>query len=449
MIISRVALSSCLFAACLGRAAGQLPRDTPQNQGFSPVRLGTLDRRFADGVAKGEIPGAVVMIARNGKLVYDNAFGYADQGAGTPMTEDTVFALASMSKPVTSVAAMILVEEGLLSLDEPVSRYLPELKGLQVLQEQRDASGNVSYALVPAQREPTIQDLMRHTSGFVYGQFGNGPVHKAYMKVDVWSGDLSIPLSEMITRLSKQSLAHQPGTTFEYSISTDVLGRVIEVVSGKPLNQFIAEHVAGPLHLRSLLFHVDAGQPFAWDPKLSGPPRGSAAQSVAANPLRAALEARIHADPPGLSGGGGLFATAGDYLRFAQMLLNGGELDGVRILSPKSVMLMTSDHLSGTAVVPQEMKTFLGIIAPSPEMGQGFGLGFAVRTMPGHNPLPGSVGDFYWAGITGVYFWVDPAQKLVAVSLMAQSQDDIKGLYWQRARQLVYQALETPYPEKP
>ena len=420
-----------------------LPLDTPENQGFSAVRLAKLEERYRYGVSAREIPGAVVMIARNGKLIYAKQFGYADRPSQIPMTLETVFALASMTKPITSVAAMMLVEEGRICLNEPVSRYLPELASLKVLTERIDSTGSVSQTLEPVEREPTVQDLMRHTSGFIYGQFGNGPLHKAYMEANVWSMNFDVPLAQTITRLSRMPLASQPGSTFDYSISTDVLGRVVEVVSGKLLGEFIRDRIAVPLGLRSLKFYVDVDAPFAWDPLFDTshdlhPPEVQSS--------RASTDERIHQDPGDYSGGGGMFGTAGDYLRFAQMLLNGGLLDGQRVLSSKSVALMTSNHLGPRVEIPHNIRALLRLMAPSAEMGQGFGLGFAVRTAPGRNPAPGSVGDFYWGGASGVYFWVDPEQKLIVLSLTAQSKFETKVLYRQLARQLVYQSLEDVYP---
>ncbi len=420
-----------------------LPLDSPEDQGFSVARLERLGERYQYGVSAHEIPGAVVMIARNGKLIYAKPFGYADRPSQVPMTLETVFGLASMTKPITSVAAMVLVEEGRICLNEPISRYLPELDGLKVLTERTDSSGSVSQTLEPVERQPTIQDLMRHTSGFIYGQFGNGPLHKAYMEANVWSMNFDVPLAETITRLSRMPLANQPGSTFDYSISTDVLGRVVEVVSGKLLGQFITDRIASPLGLRTLKFHVDVDASFAWDPLFDPSPDP---HSPEVQPTRATTDRRIHQDPGDYSGGGGMFGTAGDYLRFAQMLLNGGILDGNRVLSSKSVALMTSNHLGPHVDIPHNIRALLRFIAPSPEMGQGFGLGFAVRTAPGRNPAPGSVGDFYWGGASGVYFWVDPEQKLIALSLTAQSKFETKVLYRQLARQLVYQALEDVYP---
>ena len=423
-----------------------LPKASAESQGFSAERLRRLDVRFQAGVDAGEIPGAVVLLARNGKLIYQRAFGYADRPAAIRMSEDTVFSLMSLTKPVTSVAAMLLVEEGLLCLDEPVSRYLPELQSLNVLQENVDAAGAITRTLETPFRQPTVQDLLRHTSGFVYGQFGAGPVHQAYMEANVWSTAFDVPLGETIARLARMPLASEPGTTFEYSISSDVLGRVIEVVSGEPLDVFIEQRIASPLDLPSLRFHVEPDTPFAWDPACD--PAASGASGAELNPLRAHTEARKRSQAGCFSGGGGMFSSASDYLRFAQMLLNDGELEGTRLLSAKSAMLMRSNHLPLQTVVPENIRALLRLMAPTSEMGQGFGLGFAVRTAAGRNPAPGSLGDFYWGGASGTYFWADPEQRLVALSFTAQSHFETKVLYRQLLRQLVYQAIEDVYPAR-
>jgi CubicO group peptidase (beta-lactamase class C family) len=428
-----VIASAVLFAGALAHAQSLATRPADQ-EGFSTERLAALDRRFQAGVDAGEIPGAVVMIARNGRLVYERAFGFASRADRTPMTTGTLFRLASMTKPVTSVATMQLAEQGRLTLQEPIATYLPELKGLKVAVEVTDpATGKRQLTHVAAERQATVQDLLRHTSGFVYGQFGDGPVHKAATEARIGSPESTT--GEMIGRLAKLPLAHQPGTTFEYSVSTDVLGRLVEVVSGQPLDQYIEQHIAKPLGLRSFAFKVPPGYTLALTPDEPGGEGGAQA-----------ARART---PAFLSGGGGMYATAGDYMRFAQMLLNGGELDGVRILSPKTVALMTSNHLPPCVVIPPNMRSLLSIIAPTQEMGQGFGLGFAVRTAAGHNPMPGSVGEYYWAGISGVYFWVDPQERLVVVSMTAQGKTDVRIRYRQLARQLVYQALTTSNPPLP
>ena len=238
----------------------------PERHGFDSARLQRLSSRYQQGVSEGEIPGAVILIARNNEPIYEKAFGFSDRLSRVPMTLDTVFALASMTKPVTSVAAMLLVEEGRLGLDEPVSRYLPQLSALQVLAERGTAGGAGGWTLEPAVRELTVQDLLRHTAGFVYGQFGDGPVHKAYREANVWSADLSVTKADCLARLATMPLAHQPGTTFEYSVATDVLGYVVEAVSGKALDDFVSERISKPLGLGSFKYHVDPAAPIAWDP---------------------------------------------------------------------------------------------------------------------------------------------------------------------------------------
>jgi CubicO group peptidase (beta-lactamase class C family) len=430
------ALVSPILVATVVVVSGQsLAKSTPEKQGISTERLGRLERRLQAGVDAGEIPGAVVMIARNGQLVYERAIGFASRADKVPMTTGTLFRLASMSKPVTSLAVMQLADEGKLTLNEPIATYLPELKDLKVGVEVTDGSGKPQMTLVAAERQPTVQDLLRHTSGFVYAQFGNGPVHRAYGAARIGSNDATN--AELVSRLAKLPLAHQPGTTFEYSVSTDVLGRLVEVVSGETLDQYVERHIARPLGLKSFSFRVGPEYTLALGPD---DPTGEAGKKVAAGRAKA---------PAFLSGGGGMYSTGPDYLRFAQMLLNGGELDGVSVLSRKSVALMSSNHLPPCTVFPPNMRSLLSIIAPTPEMGQGFGLGFAVRVAPGRNPLPGSVGDFYWAGITGVYFWVDPQERMVAVLMTAQGRADIRIRYRQLTRQLVYQALVTSNPPLP
>lgn len=421
-----------LFAGAAVAHAQSLANRPADKEGVSTDRLAALDRRYQAGVDGGEIPGAVVMVARNGRLVHERAFGFASPADRTPMTTRTVFRLASMTKPITSVAIMQLVEQGRLILHDPIAAYLPELKDLKVSVDAPDpATGKRQLTLVAADRQPTVQDLLRHTSGFVYGQFGDGPVHKAYVEARIGASEFTT--AEMITRLAKLPLAHQPATTFEYSVSTDVLGRIVEVVSGETLDQYVERHIAKPLGLGSFGFKVQPGYTLALAPNESG----EGGKQVA--------EARART-PAFLSGGGGMYATGGDYMRFAQMLLNGGELDGVRILSPKTVALMTSNHLPPCVVYPRNMTSLLSIIAPTPEMGQGFGLGFAVRVAQGHNPLPGSVGEYYWAGISGVYFWVDPQERLIVASMTAQGRTDMRIRYRQLARSLVYQALEKSNP---
>jgi len=418
-----------LIALASGATAAPLIHVSPEEVGFSSARLARVDEFYNNAVATGEIPGAVVLIARSGKVLYERAVGYADRATGTPMATDTVFWIASMTKPVTSVAVMTLVENGRLNLEDKIETYIPELKNLTVGVESTDsASGKRSLTLIAAERQPTVQDLLRHTSGFVYGGLGPTLVHKAY--VDAHVLDNSITSAEMVTRLSKLPLAHQPGSTFEYSLSIDVLGRLIEVISGMPLDRYIEEHVAQPLGLQSLKFHVDPGRHWAWS-------------AIAASFFFKDVDARtaVRANPTFLSGGGGMYCAAEDYARFALMLLNGGEYGGIRILAPKTVALMTHNHLGPAVTVPDYMRSLLLDIAPTSEMGQGFGLGFAVRTDEGRNPLPGSAGDFYWAGAGGTYFWIDPREHLVVVAMLAVANPELERKYRQYSRQLIYQAM--------
>jgi len=288
-------------------------------------------------------------------------------------------------------------------------------------------TGAQTLALEDAQRPMTVQDLLRHTSGLVYGPFGNTPVHQAYNKANLF--DNGQTLTEFVTKLSKLPLAHQPGTVWEYGMSIDVLGRIVEVVSGMPLDQFVAERITKPLGMKDTAFYVAPEQA----PRLAEPQvdRATGKRSSTVDPAENLTKAKVK----WFSGGGGLLSTAEDYSRFCQMLLNGGELTGVRLLAPKTIAVMTSDQLlPGMALAGFED------MAPIPALGQSFGLGFAVRTKLGPNPLDGSVGDYFWAGIHGTYFWVDPEKKLFVV-FMVQMPWDQAGPYRRALREMVYGAM--------
>lgn len=401
----------------------------PGSAGFSSARLQRLTEKFEGDVRAGVIPGAVVLIVRNGKVAYFRAFGERDKAANAPMKTDSIFRIASMTKPVTTVAALLLVEEGRLQLADPVSRYLPELKQLQVGVEKVDAAnGERTLVLEPARREMTVQDLMRHTSGITYGPFGDSLVQRAYRAANTMDDQQTN--AEMLTKLSKLPLAYQPGTMFEYSMSTDVLGRIVEVVAGKDLNQFVAERITKPLHLTNTGFLLDREQ----TARLAEPQRNKNNTPIVVgyNPAR---------PPKWFSGGGGLLSTAEDYARFSQMLLNGGELDGTRILSRKMVQLMTSDHLPpdiGYGAFTLE----LGLTAPLPQLGQGYGLGVGVRKEQGRSPVPGSIGDYFWGGATGPYYWIDPQEQLIAIMMMQEPNTQRRTYYRSVMRNLVYQALQ-------
>ena len=402
-----------------------LPRAKPEAVGLSSERLKRLTARFEQGVATGEIPGAIVWVSRRGKVAYEQTFGLRDPQAGAPMRADAIFRIASMSKPITSLAIMMLMERGQLGLSDAVAQYLPEFADLKVGKPVTGADGQTRFELEPLQRAMTIQDLLRHTSGLAYGFTGVHPIKQAYNQAKV--GSPRDTNAQLITKLAQLPLLHQPGAAWEYSVSTDVLGRIVEVVSGQTLDAFVAEHITGPLKMVDTGFFAPASQAErAAYPQPEGPDKQ---MPVVPKPTD---------DQAFKSGGGGMVSTMADYARMAQFWLNFGELDGVRLVSRKTVELMTSDHLPpGTPMGPE--MNFFGSHLPSVDMGQGFGLGFAVRTAPGLNPLPGSVGDFAWSGIYGTYFWIDPKEQLFAV-LMMQSPA-LRVPYRVLMRDLVYQAI--------
>jgi CubicO group peptidase (beta-lactamase class C family) len=412
-----------LAAPCF---AQPLPMAAPESLGFSAERLKKITQVLKDKVANNTLPGAVVAIARKCKLAYLEAIGFEDKPAGKAMEKDAIFRIYSMTKPWTSVAAMILMEEGRLQLTDPVSKYLPAFKDLKVA--VRDASG--ADSLVPASREPTIQDLLRHTSGIGYDFLTkNAPVKEAYKSAGLEALKPSIrenmSPAEFTERLAKAPLSAQPGTAWEYSLSTATLGRVVEAVSGMPLSKFLEERVFKPLKMPSSGFSI----PKSWS--------GRVAQPLLPYEVIELFDPTIPASND-LGGEGGL-STAADYIRFAEMLRLGGELEGARILSRTTIALMTSDHLTpngtripGSPVGPGEL--LLGT------PGYTFGLGFMVRPAEGNAALPGSAGEYMWGGAAGTYFWVDPKEQ-VEVVFMAQVPFATRVSYRRLIKQLVYAAL--------
>ncbi len=397
--------------------------------GFSASRLDTIGTVLAADAAAGAIPGAVVLIVRDGQVAYFEAFGYAERATLRPMQRDCVFRIASMTKPLTVAAALMLMEEGRLLLTDPVSRFLPELHQVKVGVEHRDAAGQRQLTLEAAKRVITVHDLMRHTAGFTYGQFGDSLVQRAYRAAHLIDDQQTN--ADMVAKLSQLPLAYQPGTTFEYGMSTDVLGHIVEVISGMELDRFFAERITGPLGMDHTGFGIPPGD-----------------LALLAEPQREAQGATVPAvipyDPARpakwFSGGGGLLSTAADYARFGQLLLNEGELDGTRLLSRKSVQLMVTNHLpAGLEFGPRTAD--LGIAAPLPSLGQGYGLGLGVRRENGLSPVPGSVGDYYWGGALGPYFWADPGERLVTVFMLQELNVQRRTRYRALLRALVYQAL--------
>jgi CubicO group peptidase (beta-lactamase class C family) len=422
----RLVVFTLLLAFCAGTAAAQELKAIaqPEQLGFSADRLKRITDTYQGYVERGELPGAVLLIARNDKLAYVEAIGYQDREKKTAMKQDAIFRLASMTKPIVSVAAMMLVEEGKLDLVRPVAFYLPEFKDVKVGVEEIDpVTGKPGLRLETPRRAMTVHDLMRHTSGLVYGQFGDRLVHLAYREAKVM--DRGQSSAEMVTKLAKLPLAHHPGQVWEYSMSTDVLGRVVEIVSGMELDRFIAERITKPLGMASTDFYVHE------------PDIGRLAQAQPGPDGKPPTLPDVTKKPRWLSGGGGMVSSAADYLRFSTMLLNGGEYGGVRLLSPHTVRLMTSDALPPGIGFTERARRAQ---APGPQTGQGFGLGFAVRTAAGQNPLPGSVGNYYWGGAYGTIFFVDPQQKLIAMQLIQMPPQ--QGAPYRRAFwALTYQAL--------
>jgi CubicO group peptidase (beta-lactamase class C family) len=429
--ITMVAMTMLGFALPPGGAAlaeTLQPVAHPEELGFDTDRLQRVTKAFLGYVDAGQLPGAVVLIARSGKVAYLRAFGHQDREKQVAMTPSSIFRIASMTKPIVTVAAMTLVEEGKLDIAAPVSQYLPELKDLKVGIEKRDTNTGGSELVHEAQkRAMTVQDLMRHTAGLVYGQFGDGPIHKAYRAANMT--DRGQSLAEMVTKLSQLPLAHQPGEVWEYSMATDVLGRIIEIVSGGTLDSFVEERITKPLGMASTGFYVREGDLG----RLAQPQIDPATGERPAMP-------DVTQRPRWLSGGGGLVSTAADYLRFADMLLQRGARDDIRLLAPATVRLMTSNALPPGIGYSARAMTEMADLAPTPAAGQGFGLGFAVRTATGRNSLPGSVGTFYWTGAYGTTFWIDPKEQLIGI-MMIQVPLVATGPYRRAMRYLTYQAL--------
>lgn len=401
--------------------------DSPESLGLGSDRLQRLSTRLQQGVDRDEIPGAVALVARHGQLAYLESFGQLNPAEGTAMRPDAIFRIASMTKPLTSLAIMMLLEQGQLALLDPVAKYLPELAQLRVGRVQPAANGSApQVVLEPLARPITLHDLLRHTAGITYGVPGSpNPLKQAYISAKL--GHKNDNNAQFITKLSQLALLDQPGTVWEYGMSTDVLGRVVEVVSGQTLAEFMRQHITTPLQLHDTAFHApdSAVERAAWPqpegPQLQLPPVPPVTQAMAFQ-----------------SGGGGMVSTISDYARLCLFWRNGGQLDGVRLLSRKTVALMTANHLPAGVRMGPDMAYF-GAQLPSSDVGQGFGLGFAVRTAAGLNPLPGSVGDFSWSGIYGTFFWIDPQEDLFAILMMQSMAQRIP--YRTVMRQGVYQAL--------
>ena len=390
-----------------------LPEARPESLGLSPARLARMSDTFKREIDKGTIPGVTVMVARRGQIGWFEALGAQNPAQSAPMTRDSIFRIYSMTKPIVSIGIMQLVEDGYLVLSEPLTKYIPEFSETKV-----GVENNGKLDLVPLTRPITIQDLLRHTSGLTNDTAGNGPVQRMYQQSRI--RDRSISNAEHAAIVASMPLVCQPGAEWNYSRSTDILGRIIEIVSGKTLSAYLTERILAPLEMAETAFHTAKenahrlAEPFANDPWTNEPVK-----------LINMLEKPVYE-----SGGGGLVSTTMDYARFCQMLLSGGALDGNRIIGRKTLRAMASNHLDTTVKIN-------GALMPP---GHGFGLGFAVRTHEGMAPFAGSVGQFFWSGMAGTFFWIDPQEDLFAV-LMAQGPG--QRVYLRTLlRSLVYAAVE-------
>ena len=385
--------------------------------GFSAQGLKRISDYFANEVSAGHIPGAVVLIQQHGRPVYFKTFGLRDVVAHAPMTKDAIFRLYSMSKPITSVAAMMLVDDGKIALHDPLSKYIPPFADVKVGVEQKDASGKAVLALVPLQRPITIEDLLRHTSGITYGFYGDSLVRRRYMSSGLFDDDFDN--AKFAGRLAKLPLAEQPETLWDYGHSTDVLGRVVEVVSGQSLYQFEKERLLDPLGMKDTGFFVPEGKRArvaAFLPN-DGFDRPLAGLNDPIQPRRWE------------SGGAGMDGTALDYARFAEMLVEGGALDGRRYLKSGTVASMTSDHIGPGTGIRRDGFYF-------PHRDSGFGLGFAVRTVA-TTLLPG--GEYRWDGVGGTFFFIDPKDDMFAIVMMQSPSQ--RGRIETEAKTLIYEAL--------
>jgi CubicO group peptidase (beta-lactamase class C family) len=405
-------------------------------QGFSQARLDRiapfLRRAY---IETGVLPGAQLLLWRRGETVLDIVTGQRDRVRETPMERDTIHRIYSMTKPMTTVAALMLLESGDIALDDPVARFIPAFADLQVYA----GGGAGSFTTAPAARPMTVLDLMRHTSGFTYGFVYRTDIDAEYRRLRIAEPDMEGGLPAMMQALAGLPLEFTPGTAFNYSVSTDVLGRVVELVSGMNLRDFFHQRLLGPLGMTDTDFFVPEDKRnrlatcyWSKDDRLALWDDGARTMRYATQPLL-------------LSGGGGLAGTAADYLRFARMLLNKGGLDGVRYLSPKTVALMTMNHLPGNAEIADLMPAS-GLFNETGYRGVGFGLGVAVMQNLSHAALPGSIGEYSWGGLAGTFFFVDPAEEMIAIVMTQVIDNQARRMRLRRdLRTLIYSAMDESF----
>lgn len=390
-----------------------LPHAKPDALGLSRTGLQRVSDAFKREIDKGTVPGVTVMVARRGQIGWFDTLGQRNPATGAAMTQDSIFRIFSMTKPIVSIGIVMLLEDGRLLLSDPLTKYIPEFAEQKVGVEN---GGKLD--LVPPVRPITIQDLLRHTSGITYDHVGDGPIHKMYQESRLRSR--KIDNAEHARIVASLPLICQPGSEWNYSRSTDILGRVIEVISGQTLGTFLTERILAPLKMMETGFHTAAENQHRLAEAFPTDPWTGDKVKLFDMTEKPAME----------SGGGGLVSTTMDYARFCQMLLNGGTLDGERIIGRKTLQFMASDHLT------PDIKVNGTMLAP----GHSFGLGFCVRTHEGFGPVTGSAGQFFWSGIAGTFFWIDPKEELFAV-LMSQAPGQREYLR-NMVRNLVYAAVE-------
>ncbi|MBR0846962.1 beta-lactamase family protein [Bradyrhizobium diazoefficiens] len=388
---------------------------------FSAEGLAKVSDYIRNEVATGKIPGAILLLQQHGKPVYYENFGVRDVATEISMSEDTIFRLYSMTKPVTSVLAMMLIEEGRLTLGDPVAKYIPAFADMEVGVEKKAEDGKVALALEPLNRPVTIEDLMRHTAGIPYGYYGGGLVNKLYADAGLFD-NTDLTNAELVAKITTLPLAEQPGTIWDYGHGTDVLGRIIEVISGKTLLEFARERLLDPLGMTETDFYV--ADPAKW-PRIAEPmPADRAISPVSqVRDIRKSLRWE--------SAGGGLVGTIGDYARFSQMLLNGGNYEGRRYLKPETIALMASDHIGPETKIARDQHYY-------PGASSGYGLGVAVRTsVPPGTTWP--LGEYRWDGVAGTFFFIDPEDDLFGI-FMVQTPSQ-RGRIQLALKTLIYQAM--------
>ena len=417
------ALSFSLMTSGVGFAAdtskAPLPLSSTPGQGFTQEGLKRIDAFFADQIAANNMPGAVLAVAKNGKLVIFKPYGYLDKANNQPMTTDAIFNLASMTKVMAAVGGLTFYEEGKLPLNAPITNWLPQFKDMKV--GKIDADGNLTT--VPAKNPITIQDLMRHTNGLTYGGRGATPVHQFYPAGSAPAA-VQYNAQEFIDKLASAPLLYEPGTAWDYGFGLDVLGIIEEKIAGKPLGTVMQERIWNKVGMPNTTFNLAEkdrarlAQPLQIDP-LTGKP-----QKVDIHTQKVKFDC----------GGSCAYSTAGDYIRFGQMLLNGGSLEGKKVLGPQTVAFMTSNHLN------KDIKNNVGATEPG-RVGYGFGLGVAVRTDRGLSAINGNVGDFTWNGAYGTIFWADPKEQMVVV-MMGVAPGEIRKVHREQLNAVIYGALE-------